>query len=206
MNLLPAEVRRGRTPGKRAGAGGPVRILWRTLPVALTLAMIGLDTHVLHTRLEGARAERDRLGTLIAEREGREERLVADRDRLRQLRVAEGRLARWDEERFLLPELLRGLSVAVPDAVVLEGVRRDGPDFRVTGRGVSASVVAKAVDALSEMERVRDLELLWVEQVDGAAGGEEQRFALAGSLRFASREPQPFERVEAAPRGRGPLR
>ena len=202
MNLLPAEARQSRTPGERAGAPGRVRIFWRTLPIALTLAMIGLDVNVLRTRLEGARSDRDRLGTLIGEREGLEERLVADRERLRQLRVAEGRLARWDEERFLLPELLRGLSVAIPDAVVLEEIRREGPDFRVTGRGDSASVVARAVDALSGMERVRDLELLWVERVDGAAGLEEQRFALAGALRFASREPQPFETVETAPRDR----
>ena len=202
MNLLPAAARQDRTSGKRAGASGRVRIFWGTLAIALTLAMIGFDVNVLRTRLHGARSDRDRLGALIAEREGLEERLVADRERLRELRVAEGRLARWDEERFLLPELLRGLSVAVPGAVVLEEVRREGPDFRVTGRGDSASVVAKAVDAFSGMERVGDLELLWVERVDGAAGGEEQRFALAGSLRFASREPQPFETVEAAPRDR----
>ncbi len=202
MNLLPADPRQRGKPGTRVGAPGRGRILWGALVVGLTLAVIGVDVHVLETRLQSARADRNRLGTQIAEREGEKARLVAGRERLRELRVAEGRLARWDEERFLLPELLRGFSLAVPAAVVLEEVRREGPEFRVTGRANSAATVASALDAFSRMERVRDVELLWVERVDAVDGAEEQRFALAGSLRYASREPQPFDRVEAVARKR----
>ena len=129
-----------------------------------------------------------------------EERLARDRDRLRRLRVEETRLARWDEERFLLPELLRALSAAVPDGVVLEAVRRDGAELRVTGRARSAPGVARTLEALLEADRMGGLELLWVEQAGEAADSAEQRFAFGGSLRYASREPEPFQRVEAVPR------
>lgn len=169
----------------------------------LTLAVIGLDVHSLTTRLESARTERDGLRVLAAERHGLEERLVRDRERLRQLRVEEARLARWDEERFLLPELLRALAVGIPDTVVLEAVRRDGAELRVTGRAGSAAVVARTLEALLETDRMGGLELLWVEQAGEAVDAAEHRFAFAGPLRYASREPAPFERVGVPPRTRG---
>jgi Tfp pilus assembly protein PilN len=165
-----------------------------------TLAVIGYDVHSLRSRLADLRSERARILQRTAEREAREERARTDRELLRQLEVTESRLARWDEERFLIPELLRAIAAVVPETVILEVVRREGSALRVSGRARSAAVVARALDALSGMERVRELELLWVERTAGAADPDEQRFAFAGSLRYASREPESFERVEPAPR------
>ena len=205
MNLLPADAPRPRRRAGRTGARRRVTLLGSVFLAGLTLAAIGLDIRSLTTRLETARTERDRLRVLAAERRGLEERLVRDRDRLHRLRVEEARLARWDEERFVVPELLRALSAAIPDAAVLEAVRRDGPDLRVTGRARSASVVATTLAALLETGRMQELELLWVEAAGEAGGFAEQRFAFAGSLRYASREPEPFERVELLPgKGDGP--
>ena len=203
MNLLPADAPRPRRLA--AGAGFPRRARrgGGMLFAGLTLAVIGLDARSLGTRLEEARSERERLRTLVAEQEHREERLRDDRERLRQLRVTEGRLVRWNEERSLLPELLGGLSAAIPDVAVLESVRRAGPDLRVTGRAGSAAAVTRTLEALSALERVDQLELLWVEQADTTTEAAEQRFAFAGSLRYRSPEPGPFERVEAAS-GKGP--
>ena len=200
MNLLPVGARQ---PGRRAGRAavrGRVRTVGSVFLTALTLAVIGLDVRSLTTRLESARLERDRLRVLAAEQRDLEERLLRDRDRLRQLRVEEGRLARWDEERFLLPELLRALSAAIPEAVVLEAVRRDGSDLRVTGRAGSAAAVTRTLEALLETERMDGLELLWVEHAGETADYADQRFAFAGSLRYASRDPEPFERVEVLSR------
>ena len=203
MNLLPADARRARKWAGRTGSRGPVRLVGTALLAGLALAAIGLDVRSLTTRLDGARSERDRLRVMAEERQGREERLVRDRDRLRRLRVEETRLARWDEERFLLPELLGALSAAVPDAVILEAFRRDGSELRVTGRAGSAAAVGRTLEALLETERMGGLELLWVEQAGEAADSAEQRFAFAGSLRYASREPEPFERVEVLSRTGG---
>ena len=203
MNLLPADSRRSRKSGDRAGFRARVRTVGSVFLAALTLAVVGLDVRSLTTRLESARIERDRLQVLAAERRGLEERLLRDRDRLRQLRIEEGRLARWDEERFLLPELLRALSAATPEAVVLEAVRRDGSDLRVTGRAGSAAAVARTLEALAATGRIRELELLWVEHAGETADSAEQRFAFAGSLRYASRDPEPFERVEVLTRKGG---
>lgn len=203
MNLLPAHPERpGRLAGQ-AGGKGSFPIVWAVLVAASVLAVIGLDVHSLKARRERARTERDRLLVLSAEQTDLEERLSADRERLGQLRTTEGRLARWDEERFVLPELLRALSDALPAEVVLEAVRREGAALRVTGRAGSASLVARTLEALSETERIQDLELLWVEQANPVAGPAEQRFALAGSLRYASREPEPFQRIGVLPRTGG---
>ena len=200
MNLLPADAPRPRSKAWRASAQGRVRAVGSVLLAGLTLAVIGLDVRALTMRLEAARTERDRLLVLAAERRGLEERLLRDRDRLRRLRVDEARLARWDEERFLLPELLRELSAAIPDAALLEAVRRDGAELRVIGRAGSAAVVARTLEALVETDPMSGLELLWVEWAGEATDSAEQRFAFAGSLRYASREPEPFKRVEALPR------
>ncbi len=200
MNLLPADARRARKRAGRAGSHGRTGLVGSVLLAGLTFGVIGLDVRSLSTRLENARTERDRLRLLAVERRGLEERLARDRDRLRRLRVEETRLARWGEERFLLPELLRALSAAVPDGVVLEAVRRDGAELRVTGRARSAPGVARTLEALLEAHRMGGLELLWVEQAGEAADSAEQRFAFAGSLRYASREPEPFQRVEAVSR------
>ena len=202
MNLLPRDSGRPGGPAGKGVAKARFRIVWGVLVAGLVLAGIGLDVRSLNARLGRARAERDRLLVLRAERESRQERLLADRERLRQLRVEEARLARWDEERFVLPELLRALSGAIPDGVVLEAVRRDGAGLRLTGYAGSAPAVARTLEALSESERLRELELLWVEQAGDPSGPAGQRFALAGSLRYASREPEPFERIELLP-GKG---
>lgn len=194
MNLLPADARRSR---KRAGFPAKVGMVGSVLLASLVVADIGLDVRSLTARLESARTERDRARVLAADRRGLEERLVRDRERLRRLRSEQARLARWDEERFLLPELLRALSAAIPDAVVLEAVRRDGSELRVTGRAGSAAVVARTLETLVETARMGGLELLWVEQAGEAADSAEQRFAFAGSLRYESSEPAPFERVAA---------
>ena len=196
MNLLPAAASRSRRRAGRASAPGRVGKVGSVLLLGFTLAAIGLEVRSLAARIETARSERDRLRVLVAERRGIEERLVRDRDRLRRLRVEEARLARWDEERFLLPELLRALSAGTPDAVVLEAVRRDGSELRVTGRAGSAEVVARTLQALLETDVMGELELLWVERAGETADAPEARFALAGTLRYVSREPQPFERVE----------
>ena len=203
MNLLPAHPER---PGRLVGqAGGRrrFRMVWAVLVAVSALAVIGLDVHSLKARRERARTERGRLLVLSEAQTDLEERLSADRERLRQLRTTEGRLARWDEERFVLPELFRALSGALPAEVVLETVRREGAALRVTGRAGSASLVARTLEALSETERIQDLELLWVEQANPVAGPAEQRFALAGSLRYASREPEPFQRIGVLPRTGG---
>lgn len=203
MNLLPADApRSGRSAG-RASVPGRVRAVGGALLVGFTLAAVGLEFRSLTTRLEAARTERDRLRVLAAERRGLEERLVRDRDRLRRLRIEEARLARWDEERFLFPELLRALAAAIPDAAVLDAVRRDGSALRVSGRAHSAAVVGRTLDAFGEIERAEGLELLWVEQAGEAGASREQRFAFAGSLRYRSREPEPFGRIEAPPRQGG---
>ena len=206
MNLLPSDAPRRRRRRGSAGLPGRVRLVGSLFLAGLTLAAIAFDVRSLTARRDSAESERDRLRVLAAEREGLEERLVRDRDRLRRLRVEEARLARWDEERFLLPELLRALSAAVPDAVVLEAVHRDGAEVRVVGRAGSAAVVARTLDALLETERLGGLELLWVEQAGETADSAEQRFAFAGSLRYASREPEPFGRIEALPRAGGGAR
>ena len=206
MNLLPANPGR---PGRPASPGGERRrfpVLSGVLVGGLVLAAIGLEIRSLNARLGSARTERERLLVLSAEREGLEERLRTDRERLRRLRAAEGRLARWDEERFVLPELLRALAGAIPDAVTLEAVRRDGTTLRVTGRAGSASVVARTLEALSETERMGRLELLWVEEAGDASNPAEQRFAFAGPLRYVSREPDPFDRIEVLPGEREALR
>lgn len=199
MNLLPGDSGRPGSPAREGVAKARFRIVWGVLVAGLVLAGIGLDIRSLNARLGRARAERDRLLVLRAERESQQERLLANRERLRQLRVEEARLARWDEERFVLPELLRVLSGAIPDGVVLEAVRRDGAGLRLTGYAGSAPVVARTLEALSESERMRELELLWVEQAGDPSGPAGQRFALAGPLRYASREPEPFERIELLP-------
>lgn len=200
MNLLPLDAPRSRRSARRASVAGRVRTVGSVLVFGFTLAAIGWDVRSLTTRLETARTERDRLRVLAAERRGLEERLVRDRDRLRRLRAEEARLARWDEERFLLPELLRALSAAIPDAVVLEAVHRDGSELRLTGRAGSAAVVARTLEALLRTDPVGGLELLWVERAGEAPDSAEQRFAFAGFLRHVSREPEPFERVEALSR------
>lgn len=92
------------------------------------------------------------------------------------------------------------LSAAIPDGVVLETLRRDGAELRVTGRAGSAAAVARTLEAFLKAARMGGLELLWVEQAGEAADSAEQRFAFAGPLRYASREPAPFERVEALSR------
>ena len=89
---------------------------------------------------------------------------------------------------------------------MLEAVRRDGSDLRVTGRAASAAAVARTLEALLETERMGGLELLWVERAGEAGDSVEQRFAFAGSLRYASREPEPFGRVEVLSRTEGRAR
>ena len=195
MNLLPRE--RGRRRSRLRGPGIPARMvsLAGSLFVGGSLLGAFLEVRSLDARLLESVAERDRLGQLIAEREGAEERLRSGREQLRELRAAARRLARWDEERFLLPELLRGLSLGVNDAVVLEELRREGSRIRITGRAESAEAVAEAVRGLSRLDRLEGLELLWVEQQEEGVGRTGQRFSLACGLRYNSREPDPFEVV-----------
>lgn len=194
MNLLPPGFRYDR----QARGSGPSRrrsFVVGALSVGLSLALILVEVRALTARLQKVRTERDRLAMQVAQRKDAEERLRSDRERLNRLRAVEGRLARWHEERSLLPGLLRGLSRAVPDAVVLETLRREGGDLRITGRGPSSAAVAEAVAALSRLERIGNLELLWVEQVDSRSLAGEQRFAVGGDLRYSSREPEPFQEV-----------
>ncbi len=108
MNLLPAHPGRpGRLVGQ-AGGGRRFPMVWAVLVAVSALAVIGLDVHSLNARRERARTERGRLLVLSEEQTDLEERLSADRERLRQLRTTEGRLARWDEERFFLAGVFRG--------------------------------------------------------------------------------------------------
>ena len=196
MNLLPSEVPQHRRSA--GGADGSRRGAFSlgVLFVGLSLALILVEVRSLTARLQEARSERDRLSMLAAERSADETQLRADRERLARLRAVEGRLDRWREERSLVAGLLRGLSGAVPDSVVVETLRREGADLRITGRGRSAGAVAEAAGAFSRMEQVGDLELLWVEQVGEVDAPPEQRFSLAGSVRYSSAEPAPFETIE----------
>lgn len=204
MNLLPSRVSPDWRSAVRPGSSWRAPVLLGTLFVGVSLALILVEARSLSTRLQAARSERNRLATMAAERRTAEEHRRAGRERLARLKAVEGRLARWNEERSLLPKLLRAVSRAVPDAVVLETLGREGADLRITGRARSAAAVAEATAGLSRLEPVEDLELLWVEQVEGRGGEGEQRFSLAGGLRYSSPEPPSFERVEAAVPGREP--
>lgn len=204
MNLVPAATPGRWKAARRPGSSVRTAALPGALLVGVSLSLIAWEVHALERRIDAARSERDRLAALAAERDGADERLAADRERLGRLLVAEGRLSRWDEERFVLPELLRELSAAVPDEVVLEEIRREGSNLRITGEGDSAATVAATAGIFSRLERVSDLELLWVEQVEGASGSIRQRFSLTGGLRYASRDPQPFGPFGAAGNTREP--
>lgn len=197
MNLLPIRLPRDMRPagGSRSRRFG---VLTAGLFLGSSLALVGMEVRSLNRRLQAARIERDRLVEENAEREHSREQVRSAQAQLARLRAIEGRLARWQEDRLVLPDLLRGLSAVLPDVVVLEAFRREGPELRITGRGDSAAAVTEAAAALSRLERVRDLELLWVEQVEGATGAAEQRFSLAGAVRYGTREPPPFDRIETA--------
>lgn len=198
MNLLLAEDR-----GRRRRLGQPTvsnrfPALAGTLLLGASVVFAFLETRSLDSRLRAAQAERDRLTRILAEREGTAERLEADRAELEALRVTERRLARWDEERFLLPELLRSLSLGVAEGVILEQLRREGGRLWITGRADSAAAVSEAAERLSRLDRLQALDLLWVERVEDAPAGMDQRFSLAGVLRYRSREPEPFGVVAPA--------
>ena len=202
MNLLTGGGRRPRASAPEATNRLAAAVGALALGGSLLLAF--LDGRSLGARLLAAEEQRDLLALRIAERERAGERLEADRAELAALRVAERRLARWDEERFLLPELLRGLSLGVTDRVVLEELRREGARLRLTARADSADSVAEAARTLSRLDRVRGLELLWVEQLEDSPTGTDQRFALAGGFRYNTREPDPFEVVGPVEDGGGP--
>lgn len=203
MNLLPPGVSPGRWTVGRPGPSRRTLLLFGALFAGLCLAPIPVEVRSLTARLGAARSERERLAHRASERQRAEEQLRSDRERLAQLRAVEGRLARWQEERSLVPALLRGLSRAVPDTVVLETVQREGPDLQITGKGSSSAAVAAATAAFSGLEQIGSLELLWVEQVGGGSVTEEQRFSVAGEVRYASPDPPPFETVGIAEPDRG---
>ncbi len=192
MNLLPRENARRSRPKSPPGPPHRTGFLAGVLLLAGTALLAFWEDRSLGRRILAAQEEGDRLTQQIAEHEGAGDRLAAARELLSDLQASERRLARWDEERFLFPELLRGLAVGVSEEVVLEELRREGSRIWITARTGSADSVAEAARALTRLDRLHALELLWVERVEDspAAGG--QRFALGGELQFHSREPGPF--------------
>ncbi len=194
MNLLPGDLPRRRHRGRTAIPGGAPAITGACI-LGASVAAAWLEFASLETRLASAATERDLLSGQISGREREEEQHAADRERLEALRAVERRLARWDEERFLLPELLHLLSLGAPDEVVLEEVRREGAEIWITGRASAPGAVAAAVRGWERLGRLEDLEILWVEQADDPSGAGGERFSLAGRVRYASRDPDPFEVV-----------
>ncbi len=163
--------------------------------VAGSVVLAFLDMGRLDSRHRAEVATATRLEAQIAEFEGLRDRIEEDRRRIGQLRVVEGRLARWDEERHVLPDLLRELPLTVGDGVVLENLRRRGDDFRITGRTGSTGSARTAAGRFRKMDRVRSLTLEYVERdADGRESGRglgDHRFSLTGTLRFNSRDPGP---------------
>ncbi len=203
MNLLPPDAFGARS-GWRLPTLSAVPIAAGCLLVAGSVFLASVEMRRLDSFRRTEAAAAAGIEARIVEFEELRERIEADRKRLEQLRVLEARLARWDEERHVLPDLLRELPLTVGDGVVLESLRRQGADFWITGRTGSTGAARTAASRFRDMDRVRSLTLQYVER-----GGEDSapryenplgdhRFALTGTLRFNSREPAPPEALLAA--------
>ena len=149
-------------------------------------------------RLTEADEARSAVDQAIAELEGSRARLAEGREALARLETEERRLARWDEERFVLPQLLRELALRIATGVVLEELRREGRGIWITGRAGSGDQVSSATRSVAGIDRFRTVDLLWVERAEDLPAPANQRFAISGDIRFNSREPEPFALVEPA--------
>lgn len=197
MNLIPPEERRRRSASERPRfPSRPSTTVAALLLVSVASALV-LESRSLQTAARSAEAERARFEERISAREGTAARLRADRRRLKELHARERRLLRWDEERAVLPELLRGLSRRVADEVVFEEFRRRNARIWITGRVTTAGPVSEATADLSLVDRVLGLELLWVERAPDTGAG--QRFSLSGEIRYNSAEPDAYGDLAAAP-------
>lgn len=195
MNLIPPEERRRRPAAERPQLPSKPSTIVAALALVTVAAALGLESRSLGSRARTAEAERARLAERISAREGAAARLLADRRRLRELHARERRLLRWDEERGVLPELLRGLSRRVAAEVVFEEFRRRQERIWITGRVTPAASVSEATSDLARVDRVLTLELLWVERAPDAGLG--QRFSVSGEIRYNSAEPDSPGTLEA---------
>lgn len=187
MNLIPPEERRRRPAAERPQLPSKPATIVAALALVAVAAALGVESRSLGRQARSAEGERARLAERIAAREGAAARLAADRRRLGDLHARERRLLRWDEERGVLPELLRGLSRRVAAEVVFEDFRRRQERIWITGRVAPAGSVSEATSDLARADRVLTLELLWVERAPDAGLG--QRFSVSGEIRYNSAEP-----------------
>lgn len=190
MNLAPES---GRRRGRSAGLptlSTRVGRLGGGLVLAASLSGVFFELRSVGRRLERANEARERLSQQLGDRERAIESVRAARARIAELRQDRSRLVRWDEERLLLPELLRGLSLQVTDDVVLEELRREGVQIIIVGRtGSGSDAVAAATGRLGRVDRLQNLNLRWVERIEEGQAGFGQRFSLAGALRYSSGDP-----------------
>lgn len=187
MNLIPPEERRRRPAAEGPRFPSKPSTILAAVALVTVAAALGLESRSLGRQTRTAEAERARLAERISAREGAAARLLADRRRLRDLHARERRLLRWDEERGVLPELLRGLSRRVAEEVVFEEFRRREDRIWITARVTPAGSVSAATSDLARADRVLTLELLWVERAPEAGLG--QRFSVSGEIRYNSAEP-----------------
>ena len=196
MNLIPPGEPGRRLPSGRPGLPSAPGLLAGVILAILVAGALLLEARILAVRGSAEEAERDSLAREIEERRVAAARLEREREELADIRRAERRLLRWDEERGLLPELLRGLARRVSEEAVFEELRRDEDRFWITGRIASGVALSEATAGLAEADRVETLELLWVQRAEGDLGGGHQRFALTGRLRFNTPTPERFVVVE----------
>ncbi len=207
LNLLPEEglLQKSARPWRVRGAALP--LLAGTGLVALSTLVAITDARRLDTRHRAESAVAGQIETRIADLEGLASQIAEDRRHLERLHIVSGRLERWDEERYVLPDLLRELALEIGDGVVLENLSRRGDELVITGRTGSTGAARSAAERFAGMDRVRTLTLQYVER---GGGGDvratmlgDHRFSLAGALRFNSREPEPLVALIAALGGDG---
>ncbi len=195
MNLLPEGAFKARSGPSWPGPGAKLPIALGAVLVAGSLALAIVETRRLDARVRAEAAAAVGLDERITALESLGERIEEDRRRLEELRIVEGRLARWDEERWVVSDLLGELPSHVGDAVVLENLRRRGAELWITGRTVSTGAARTAAARLGEIRRIRSLTLQFVERVAGDGPADragDHQFSLAGTLRFDTRDPEPI--------------
>ena len=197
MNLAPRDL------GPQQGTPGILALptSWGSVGGALlllgTLLTAFLDGGALGRRLEQASEEQASLAAELARRQQNAEAIESGRARISELEVSRARLLRWEEEKLLVSELLRGLALQVGSDVIIEELRREGGRIFIVGRtGAGSSAVAAAARSLGRVDRLQGLNLQWVEQIEDIRLPAGQRFSLAGAVRYFSPPPNGFGLTE----------